>query len=117
MAELISHLKKYPKYKTSLIYMSDHGESLGENGIYLHGMPYAIAPKEQTHIPFIMWLSDAMIAHKKLDMTCLKDYAQKGTFSHDNLSATLLGLLDIETKNYVPEKDVLKSCQKSSKKD
>ncbi|EEP96505.1 hypothetical protein yaldo0001_34840 [Yersinia aldovae ATCC 35236] len=40
------------RFNTALVYLSDHGESLGENGIYLHGTPYMFAPSQQTHIPF-----------------------------------------------------------------
>jgi lipid A ethanolaminephosphotransferase len=48
-------LKKNQTHQSAVLYMSDHGESLGEKGLYLHGMPYFIAPKEQTHVPSIAW--------------------------------------------------------------
>jgi lipid A ethanolaminephosphotransferase len=110
IAEIIKKLQTYPHYKTSLIYMSDHGESLGEKGLYLHGMPYAVAPDTQTHVPFLMWMSDHMRAHKKLDMACMAREGESGGYSHDNLSHTILGLMDIESKTYRPEMDVLHEC-------
>lgn len=112
IAELIQKLKQYDDtYQLALVYMSDHGESLGENGLYLHGTPYAFAPDEQTHIPFQLWMSDDMISHDKIDMNCLKAKAEKGGFSHDNLAPTLLHLMDIDTEAYNPKQDVLLGCE------
>ncbi len=111
MAQAISEIKKYNDiYHTSLIYLSDHGESLGENGLYLHGMPYKIAPKEQTHIPFMIWFSEKMLKHESLDMNCLKKRADETFISHDYLSSTLLEILDIETKDYDSKKDLIRAC-------
>ncbi len=112
MSEVIKNLGKHEEtYKTGVIYMSDHGESLGENGLYLHGMPYGFAPEEQTHIPFIVWLSDSMIKHEKMDMKCMKDTAQSGVFSHDNLSHTLLEVMDVKTTASDPKKDMWEHCE------
>lgn len=112
MAQLIKKLQSYSdEYETSLVYVSDHGESLGENGIYLHGMPYSIAPLYQKRVPFMVWMSDGMIEHKKIDMDCLKAKQTAGGISHDNLSPTLLHLMDIDTTAYRPELDILKACQ------
>lgn len=111
MSETISHLKKYKDdYYTSLLYISDHGESLGENGLYLHGMPYNLAPEEQTHVPFMIWLSDKMIAHEQLDMSCLKKIAQEKFISHDYISSTILEMMDIQTAAYDPSKDIISQC-------
>ena len=111
MAEVIKRLKNYEDtYHTSLIYMSDHGESLGENGIYLHGMPYAIAPETQTHVPLIMWISDKMVKHEDMDIACMKEKAQSGHFSHDNLAQSLLDILDIESDIVDVSKDIFDSC-------
>jgi lipid A ethanolaminephosphotransferase len=116
MAKVIDNLKTFDKtYHTAVFYVSDHGESLGENGVYLHGMPYSMAPNEQTHVPFIVWLSDKMRAHKTVDMDCLKREADKGSFSHDNLSHTLINLMDISTSLYDRKKDVLWSCEREHK--
>ncbi len=113
MAKIIEKIKRYTdNYYVSVIYISDHGESLGEKGLYLHGMPYAIAPDEQTHIPFMMWFSKNMIKHKKFDIECIKNKAKTGVFSHDNLSHTILYLLDIKTKEYDNTKNIFETCKK-----
>ncbi len=113
MAETIKTVKKYEKnYNISVIYVSDHGESLGENGIYLHGMPYSIAPDEQTHVPFMVWVSDQMIKNKGIDMKCLQQRAKAGNVSHDNISSTLLNMMDIKTEAYKAQLDLIGSCQK-----
>lgn len=99
------------RINASMIYMSDHGESLGENGLYLHGAPWFMAPDEQTHVPFIMWLSRAFIDDEGVDTACLKAKADAGGFSHDNLFHTLLGGIEVETTYYDAELDVLASCR------
>lgn len=112
IAEIIKVLKGYEdRVNPSLLYLSDHGESLGENGIYLHGMPYAIAPKEQTHVPFMMWLPEQTAKAKNIDLSCLKDMAKTNHISHDNLSHSLLGYMDVQTSVYHPEMDIFKPCR------
>ena len=86
----INLLKEHQdKFTTSLVYLSDHGESLGENGIYLHGLPYAIAPDSQKQ-------------------------AQTQHYSQDNLFSTLLGLTGVETKYYQAADDILQTCRRVS---
>ncbi|WP_168797252.1 phosphoethanolamine transferase [Lampropedia aestuarii] len=97
------------QYDTAMLYLSDHGESLGEAGLYLHGMPYALAPSAQTHVPMVAWLSPAWLARQPLNTHCLREQAQLPR-SHDNLSPTLLGLLSIQTKVYKQDLDVFSSC-------
>jgi lipid A ethanolaminephosphotransferase len=96
---------------TGLIYMSDHGESLGENGLYLHGVPYAFAPEQQTHVPMVSWLSPGMQTRKGADQACLRQRAAEPV-SHDNLFDTVLGLMDVNTQAYRPALDAFKSCLK-----
>lgn len=60
-------------FTTSLVYLSDHGESLGENGVYLHGLPYAIAPDTQKHVPMLFWLSEDYQKRYQVDQTCLQN--------------------------------------------
>lgn len=106
LAETIDLLRELsPHAETALLYMSDHGESLGENGIYLHGAPYFIAPGEQTHIPFVAWLSDAFARDAGIDLERAKG-RQDAEFSHDNLFHTVLGLFSVTTEAYRPELDV-----------
>jgi lipid A ethanolaminephosphotransferase len=95
---------------SSMIYMSDHGESLGEMGLYLHGMPYMLAPEEQTHVPFIMWLSKSYSEIFDVTTECLRSNADK-PYSHDNLFHTVLGLMNIEANHYDAAKDVTSSCR------
>ena len=97
VSRLINFLKQHESdYDASLIYVSDHGESLGENGIYLHGLPYVIAPEEQTHVPFLFWMSGGFASRFGVDGACLKASAGR-ELSHDNLFYSLLGLHDIQT--------------------
>jgi lipid A ethanolaminephosphotransferase len=58
LAQVIKDLKELKEYKSTMIFVSDHGESLGEKNLYMHGLPLSIAPKEQYEIPFIVWVSD-----------------------------------------------------------
>lgn len=99
LAKIIHLLKKYEQtHKTGMIYMSDHGESLGENGLYLHGLPYFMAPDAQTHIGTVMWFGEGN--PKQIDPS--KHY------SHDNLFHTLLGLFDVQTEVYDKKLDMFK---------
>ncbi len=103
---------KSSQYNTSLLYLSDHGESLGESGLYLHGMPYALAPKEQKQVPLFLWLSDDYAKANAINTECLK---QNNTlaYSHDNLFHTVLGMLNIQTQIYNPNLDIVKPCRTS----
>ena len=102
LSKTINFLKRYEAtYKTSMIYMSDHGESLGESGIYLHGLPYFMAPDAQTHIGALMWFGED-INTENIQQNRDKRY------THDNLFHTLLGLFEVETKVYDKDRDILK---------
>ncbi|MEJ5112318.1 phosphoethanolamine transferase EptA [Erwinia billingiae] len=98
-------------FTTSLVYLSDHGESLGESGVYLHGMPYAIAPVQQKHVPMLIWLSEDYKKRFGINESCLKKAAANNNYSQDNLFSTMLGLTGTETKEYVPSDDILASCR------
>lgn len=107
----IETLQKYENdYNVALIYVSDHGQSLGENGLFLHGAPYKFAPDEQKHIPFIMWLSNNFIDNFKINKECLK-LQKNEKFSHDNLFHSILGLFNIKTKYYNEKLDLFKNCR------
>lgn len=94
---------------TALMYVSDHGESLGEKGLYLHGMPYSMAPKEQIHVPMVVWLSKPMQRQRGWSMSCLQ--AQSGkALSHDNLFHSVLGLTQVKTSLAKPELDIFSTC-------
>lgn len=98
---------------TALVYLSDHGESLGENGLYLHGTPYMLAPEQQTHIPFIFWLSKDYQQNFGVDAQCLRDQAAKEAVSQDNLFSTVLGMMNIRTSVYQPQMDLLTHCRRT----
>ena len=100
------------RYNTALIYVSDHGESLGEGGAYLHGFPYAIAPLTQKRVPLMMWLSPGFQAAKTIDMDCLADKAATfDVYSHDYVTHSLLGLMDVQTGVYEQPLDLFASCR------
>lgn len=94
---------------TAMIYMSDHGESLGENNLYLHGMPYAIAPAVQKKIPWITWLSPGFAKSRNLSADCLRARAQ-AEVTHDHLFHSLLGLMQVKTQVYLSGKDAYDAC-------
>lgn len=94
-----------------LIYLSDHGESLGEKGLYLHGMPYTMAPDEQTHVPMLMWMNGAMRSAIRLDQPCLEARAREPA-SHDHLFHTVLGLTRVRTQAYRAELDLTAACRR-----
>jgi lipid A ethanolaminephosphotransferase len=95
---------------SAMIYLSDHGESLGENNIYLHGLPYAFAPDLQKHVPMLLWVSQKMRADFQIDTTCLERRRHQPV-SHDNFFHSVLGLLDVETKEYTPDLDIFAGCR------
>lgn len=94
---------------TSLIYFSDHGESLGENNLYLHGAPYIVAPEAQRHVPFMVWLSDGFGTRFRIDRRCLTERARQ-PFSHDNVFHSTLGMLNVTTTVYNPALDLFQAC-------
>lgn len=95
---------------TALMYFSDHGESLGEKNMYLHGAPYIISPPEQRHVPFMVWLSDSFLSRFHIDARCLG--ARSGQeFSHDNIFHSTLGMLSVNTAVYNPKLDIFSACK------
>ncbi|ENW89900.1 phosphoethanolamine transferase [Acinetobacter dispersus] len=106
---LIETLKNTTKYQTGLWYLSDHGESTGESGMYLHGAPYAIAPTQQTHVPMVMWFSQAWQQQAVKQVKCLAQQ-NKSKLSQDNLFPTMLSLLNIKTSVINAKDDMLATC-------
>jgi lipid A ethanolaminephosphotransferase len=110
LSNAIKQLKALsPVFAPSLIYISDHGESLGENGNYLHGLPYQFAPKVQTHVPLIVWLSDSLAKQRGVDMPCLSQQKDQ-PLSHHNLFYSVLGLLNVRTAVDQPQLNWFKPC-------
>jgi len=111
IANVIKRLQEnQDQYDSALLYLSDHGESLGENRLFLHGLPYMIAPSQQTHVPALTWLSKGYAQRFNINLSCLK-LKSTDEFSQDNLFDSLLGLMDIKTAEYQSGMDIFNSCQ------
>jgi lipid A ethanolaminephosphotransferase len=93
-----------------LLYVSDHGESLGEKGMFLHGVPYPIAPSEQTRVPMVMWATQGAAAAVGVSWDCLRRRAAEPA-RHDHLFHTLLGVLDVRTSVYEAAWDLTRACR------
>ncbi len=112
ISEVINKLAEFTKnniqtVNAEMIYVSDHGESLGENGLYLHGFPYAIAPIEQTHIPMLFWSNNMQ---ESFENNCLKESTQSA-INHDNIFHSMLGVLNVESSTYQSQFDIFKPCR------
>ena len=112
ISKLIDKLKGVSdQYNTGLLYLSDHGESLGENGVFLHGLPYSFAPIYQRRVPLMLWMSHDFEKTKNIDQACLKNEAQNSSISQDYIFHSLLGIMDVTTSIYKPELDLYKKCR------
>ncbi|MGN1394646.1 MAG: phosphoethanolamine transferase [Succinivibrionaceae bacterium] len=112
LSKVIDSLKKYEDdFGTAMLYISDHGESLGEFGTFLHGTPYIIAPNYQTEVPMMVYMSKNFIEDHKVNMNCLENKARTESYSHDNLYHSLLGILDVNTSYYKQDMDIFRSCR------
>jgi lipid A ethanolaminephosphotransferase len=111
LARLIALLgREAARFDVAMLYVSDHGESLGENGLYLHGLPWLLAPETQTRVPMLAWLSDGFAAGRKLDRSCLVERRHEG-LSHDHLFHSVLGLFDVRTAIYSRDLDLFAPCR------
>ncbi|SEA18598.1 phosphoethanolamine transferase [Variovorax sp. YR216] len=111
LGKTIDWLKgKSGTFDPSLLYVSDHGESLGEYGLFLHGLPYGFAPDVQKRVPMVVWFGGGMIERDKLSRPCMESGLDK-PLTHDNLYHTVLGLLDVQTPTYIPSLDALAGCR------
>ncbi|MGQ0287085.1 phosphoethanolamine transferase [Pasteurellaceae bacterium 22721_9_1] len=112
--KVIAKLEKRDEWESAVLYVSDHGESLGEDGVYLHSAPYAIAPKEQTSVPMVMWFSPTWQKYEGVDLACLRKNAAEKSYSHDNIFSTVFGLMDMShiSDTYRPDMDIIKACKK-----
>ncbi|PKB89673.1 hydrolase, partial [Ewingella americana] len=112
VSQVIEKAKQYQdKYNVAVIYLSDHGESLGENGLYLHGTPYRVAPPQQTHVPMLFWLSEGYLKAQGIDLSCLKANAATKDVSQDNLFHTVLSAMNVQTSARDPQLDILAGCR------
>ncbi|RTY96771.1 phosphoethanolamine--lipid A transferase EptA [Flavobacterium sp. GSN2] len=98
LANIIKDLKQLTAYKSTMIFVSDHGESLGEKNLYMHGLPLSIAPKEQYEIPFIVWYSDNSSKHLK----------PNEMLSQNHVFHSVLNFLNIQSPIYNEELNIFK---------
>lgn len=96
-------------FDAAMLFVSDHGESLGEHGLYLHGAPYAIAPDEQTHVPMMLWAGERYSARRGIDLDCVRNHAD-APLSHDNFFHSVLGLADVQTTVRKAALDLVSAC-------
>ncbi len=114
LSQAIQWLKKSESSSApALIYVSDHGESLGENNLYLHGLPYQVAPDVQKRVPWITWWSARFEKQMGLQSTCLKNKRDM-PLTHDHYFHSVLGLLGISTEVYQAPLDVHADCRQKS---
>ena len=107
----INFLKKnQTEYDTAMVYISDHGESLGEDNLYLHGLPYLFAPDYQKKVPFMLWLSEGYAKTHSINKACVSSKTAQA-ISHDNLFSSMLGMLSIETQVHDEQLDIFSSCK------
>ena len=107
VAQSIAWLQRQSeRHAPALLYVSDHGESLGENNLYLHGLPYAIAPPEQTHVPLLLWPA----TREGWQADCLQRL-RDAPLSHDHLFHTVLGLVGVGASEYRPALDAFAACR------
>lgn len=113
LARVVALLKqRQQRWDTALWYVSDHGESLGENGVYLHAAPYAIAPEAQTHVPMVLWFGQGSLADTGVERGCLQAKQNQEGLSHDEVFHSLLGWFSVNTNLYQGALDLFKSCRK-----
>lgn len=110
LAQSIDMMRDQDRVIPAMIFISDHGESLGENGLYLHAAPRFMAPDVQTRVPFVLWLSEAYGRAFHLDRACL-DAQSTAPVSQDNLFHTVLGLMDVSTAARDPALDLTGQCR------
>lgn len=110
LGEVVDALKAQPDVDSAMMYLSDHGESLGENDVYLHGADWATAPSQQKHIPMLMWLSPGWVRDSGVRLDCMAQRRVQPA-SQDNVFHTLLGFFGTRSEVYKPELDLLAGCQ------
>lgn len=107
LGEVIATLKRNDnQFETAMFYLSDHGESLGEKGVYLHGLPKTLAPDSQLNVPAIMWFGSNFNNLNRPEL----EKKRNQRFTHDNLFHTLLGFMEVQTTIYRPDLDILQGA-------
>jgi len=111
LAQVIDILQAEDNVVPAMYYVSDHGESLGEGGIYLHGTPYFMAPDTQTHVPMVIWMSERFHETMGLDPACMAKRTSEQV-SHDNMFSTVIDMLDVATRAENEPLDLADPCRK-----
>jgi lipid A ethanolaminephosphotransferase len=106
LSKVIALLKQNSEFETAMFYVSDHGESLGENGLYLHGLPYILAPDVQKHVAALMWFGKNLDEKEKVKVKLLQQKLNE-KYSHDNIFHTILGFMEAKTSVYDKKMDLL----------
>ena len=110
LADLIEHLSKVTdKFNPILLYISDHGESLGENNLYGHGAEYEFAPDYQKEVPFLVWIPKTTRRALGLNAQCLQNMAHNQV-SQDYIFHSILGVFGIKTNVYDNKLDIFSEC-------
>ncbi len=109
LARTVDWLKSRSGSAEAMLYVSDHGESLGEFGMFLHGLPYAFAPDVQKHVPLVLWMNEEMLRQRRVDAACLNNQLDQ-RLSHDNLYHSVLALADVKSALFAPSLDLLGPC-------
>jgi lipid A ethanolaminephosphotransferase len=114
LGDTIAWLKQQEgRWRPAMMYVADHGESLGENNLYLHGLPYAVAPDVQKRVPWIMWMSPGFEHDTGVGMACLRSRVDT-RLSHDHYFHSVLGLMGVRTSVYDPARDAYAPCRGNS---
>lgn len=113
LAQVIDVLDASDRVIPAVYYVSDHGESLGEGGLYLHGTPYFMAPEYQTHVPMVIWMSQRFRDSLGIDYGCLRAHIADPV-SHDNMFSTVLGMVDVKTTATDDRLDLAGACRQAA---
>jgi lipid A ethanolaminephosphotransferase len=109
LSQIIHYLQGLKDWNSNFIYISDHGESLGEKGLYLHAVPFRFAPEEQTHVPFLFWSNQSFLKEFNYNIECIKN-EQKLLLSHNHVFHSYLRLMGIDSPHYIKERDIFVGC-------
>jgi lipid A ethanolaminephosphotransferase len=98
---LIDTLRAMTDWKSAMIFISDHGESLGENKMFMHGLPMKLAPKVQYEIPFFVWTSEGFRDYKA-------ESELPAVLEQHFIFHSVLNLLSINSPAYNKDYDIFK---------
>jgi lipid A ethanolaminephosphotransferase len=100
------------KLSVGMVFVSDHGESTGESGFFLHGAPYAFAPAEQITVPMLTWMAPDFLSARGFDRACLESN-RNAESNHDAFFPLVLAMLDLRTAALMPAPDPVSTCREN----